>query len=102
MNTILKGIDDLFSGEFQGLWRKAIQALEANGVTVGATVRNRDGRTYRLTKVQPSLNHWASPPTIYVSLLGVRLLADGSWGTHVHFAGCLDDILVATVKTVGN
>ncbi len=85
-------IQDEFSGAFARAWERVVEKLAENGIAVGACVQNGDGILFRLTSVEPSMHYFGDDPLASISLRGVKFRADGTWGTHVHWVGCADDL----------
>lgn len=93
MSNRLAKIQDKFSGYFARDWERAASELAENGIAIGAQVRNADGKLYRLTNIEPSVYTFGDP-LASVSCHGTMLRADGTWGTHKHWVGRLDDLTV--------
>lgn len=91
--TTLCRAQDKFSGAFARAWESARDELAKGGIYIGACARNRDGILFRITAIEPRVyNHGEALASI--SCYGVRLRADATWGSHSHWVGFIDDLIV--------
>lgn len=89
----LAKVEGDFSAAFAFLWERAKGELAKNGIVPGALVRNKDGVLFRLTRIEPQVHNFGHHRAS-ISCYGVRFRADGTWGTHLHWVGCVDELLL--------
>lgn len=84
-------IQERLARDFTRLWLLAKGDLEKTGIKVHAVVRGREGKTYRITRIEPAIYSF-DEVTLNAPCYGVQLRADGTWGTHEHWAGWPEDL----------
>jgi len=82
-----------FQRAFVVIWKRVESKLAADGIEIGATVRNKDGILFRLEVIEPRVYNFGNPGAS-ISCYGVRYRANGTWGTHQHWVGDIDDLTV--------
>lgn len=90
-------IQERLARDFTRLWLLAKGDLEKTGIRVHAVVLGREGKTYRITRIAPAIYTFGDELTLNVPCYGIQLRANGTWGTHEHWAGWPEDITPITV-----
>lgn len=66
------------------IWKEVQHELKCEGIEIGKLVEGRYGGDYRVTRMKPVFYNHAEHPAFHVEIYGVKLLASGEFGTHVH------------------
>jgi hypothetical protein len=88
------------------LLQSALDQLADHGIAIGAQVSlgcpGRAPKTYRITRIVPSIYGFSREPSgITLYCYGVQLRVGGSWGTHEHSIARPHELTLAASAATG-